>query len=288
MTEKVRQLTGVLAFPKRVTFVAATVFSVALLFSVPTSAQEGANLDDIQRQLDDSTDAENGTNPTKLTTQMGLQYSYNKINPNLNNGLLEFFYQHPIGDGSKALKLTVPFADNPNLRQNSNLFEDNAVGDVSLTFLNVFHLTPKAGAAYTAELFFDTGSKGAGYGQMALETSLFYAMFRDNGAIFAPAWVQTFGLEGGNTAGKKLNTTTLDFYYVPKLPNRKLFMTFDPAIVHNWESNDTFGSLQVTFGMLTGKLFGGDSQVFIKPGVGIGKDAPFDWSFEVGFKVLNF
>ncbi|GAA6182134.1 hypothetical protein NBRC116594_35720 [Shimia sp. NS0008-38b] len=288
MTEKQSQLVRVLAFSKRVSFVAATVCAVALLLSVPTSAQEGANLDDIQRQRSDSADAENGTNPTKLTTQMGLQYSYNKINPSLNNGLLEFFYQHPIGDGSKALKVTVPFADNPNLRQNLNLFEENAVGDVSLTFLNVFHLTPKAGAAYTAELFLNTASNGAGYGQMALETSLFYAMFLDNGAIFAPAWVQTFGLEGGNSAGKKLNTTTLDFYYVPKLPNRKLFMTFDPAIVHDWESSDTFGSLQVTLGMLTGKLFGGDSQVFIKPGVGIGKDAPFDWSFEVGFKVLNF
>ncbi len=288
MTGKQRQLSGVIAFSKSFTFVASTVFAVTLFLSVPTSAQDGANLDNIQRQLGDTADAENGTNPTKLTTQMGLQYSYNKINPSLNNGLLEFFYQRPIGDGSKALKLTVPFADNPNLRPNSNLFQDTTYGDVSLTFLNVFHLTPKAGAAYTAELFFDTASNDAGYGQMALETSLFYAMFLDNGSIFAPAWVQTFGLEGGNSAGNKLNTTTLDFYYVPKLSNPKLFMTFDPAIVHDWERDETFGSLQVTFGMLTGKLFGGDSQVFIKPGVGIGKDAPIDWSFEVGFKVLNF
>ena len=65
-------------------------------------------------------------------------------------------------------------------------------------------------------------------------------------------------------------------------------MTFDPAVVHDWENDKTFGSLQVTFGMSTGQAFGGDSQVFIKPGIQIGKDRPVDWSVQIGYKVLNF
>ena len=40
--------------------------------------------------------------------------------------------------------------------------------------------------------------------------------------------------------------------------------------------------------MLTGRAFGGDSQVFINPGILFGGDAPVDWSIQVGYKVLNF
>jgi len=224
----------------------------------------------------------NGTNPTLLTTKAGVQFQYNDINRNLDSDLLEFFYSQPIGDGSKAFEFTLPFANSP---YDSTM----DIGDISLKFTDVFYLTKQNGAAYVAELFLDTASRDDnGYGQFALETSLFYTYFLENGAIFAPAWVQTFGLEGGNDAGQKLNQTTFDFYYVPKLANPKYFMTYDPAIIHDWETDDTFGSLQITFGMLTGPLFGGDSQVFIKPGVLFGGDAPGDWSVQVGFKVLNF
>ncbi len=224
----------------------------------------------------------NGTNPTLLTTQAVVQFQYNEIDSNLDSDLLEFQYTQPIGDGNKAFRFTVPFANSP---------FDSAmdVGDISITFVDVFYLTEQNGAAYTAELFLDTANRSDnGYGQFALETSVFYAFFLKNGGIFAPAWVQTFGLEGGSSSGAKLNQTTFDFYYVPKLANPKYFMTFDPAIIHDWESDDTFGSLQVTMGMLTGRLFGGDSQVFVKPGVLFGGDAPADWSLQVGFKVLNF
>ena len=224
----------------------------------------------------------NGTNPTLLTTQAVVQFQYNEIDSNLDSDLLEFQYTQPIGDGNKAFRFTVPFANSP---------FDSAmdVGDISITFVDVFYLTEQNGAAYTAELFLDTANRSDnGYGQFALETSVFYAFFLKNGGIFAPAWVQTFGLEGGSSSGAKLNQTTFDFYYVPKLANPKYFMTFDPAIIHDWESDDTFGSLQVTMGVLTGRLFGGDSQVFVKPGVLFGGDAPADWSLQVGFKVLNF
>lgn len=224
----------------------------------------------------------NGTNPTLLTTQAVIQFQYNEIDTNLDSDLLEFQYTQPIGDGNKAFRFTLPFGNSP-------FDNDLDIGDISITFVDVFYLTKQNGAAYTAELFLDTAARDDnGYGQFALETSVFYAFFLKSGAIFAPAWVQTFGLEGGNDDDEKLNQTTFDFYYVPKLPNPKYFMTFDPAIIHDWENDNTFGSLQVTLGMLTGKAFGGDSQVFVKPGVLFGGDAPADWSLQVGYKVLNF
>lgn len=251
-------------------------------FAEPAMAQDGSNLNQVQSSVED---INNGTNPTLLTTQMGVQYQYNEINPALNTGLLELFYTKPIGDGSKAFRFNLPFSDSP-LNAPGN---DLRLGDISVTYIDVFHLTKKNGAAFTAELFLDTAETAAsGYGQFAMETSLFYAWFLNNGSIFAPAWVQTFGLEGGNSTGQGVNTTTVDFYYVPKLANPKYFMTLDPAVIHDWEADETFGSLQVTFGMMTGKMFGGDSQIFVKPGVLFGGNKPADWSVQVGYKVLNF
>ena len=244
----------------------------------------------------------NGTNPTLLTTQAGIQYQYNEINSDLNTGLAEMFYTQPFGAGGKrAFRLTIPGSDSPfNARpilgdasaaaeSDDRVGEELRLGDISVTYIDVFYLTPENGAAFTVELFLDTAETDfAGYGQFAAETSIFYAWFLDDGSIFAPAWVQTFGLEGGNDQGVDVNVSTFDFYYVPKLANPKYYLTFDPAVIHDWESDDTFGSLQVTFGMLTGRAFGGDSQVFIKPGILFGGDAPADWSIQVGFKVLNF
>ncbi|GAA3713185.1 hypothetical protein GCM10022421_20530 [Oceanisphaera sediminis] len=243
----------------------------------------------------------NGTNPTLLTTQATVQYQFNQINSDLNTGLLEFQYTQPIADGSKALKFTLPFSDSP-LNAKPQLTDTASIasiddrvgdevrlGDASVTFVDVFHLTKENGAAYTLELFLDTAETDtSGYGQFAMETSLFYAYFLKSGAIFAPAWVQTFGLEGGNDQDLDVNVSTFDFYYVPKLANPKYFMTYDPAIIHNWESDETFGSLQINFGMMTGRVFGGDSQFFVKPGVMFGGEAPGNWSIQVGYKILNF
>lgn len=242
---------------------------------------------------DDLGEINNGTNPTLLTTQFGIQYQYNEINSNLNTGLFEAFYTQPFGAGGKrAFRFTVPVSDSPfnaDPKFGGTPGNDFTLGDISLTYIDVFYLTERNGSAFTFELFLDTADEPtAGYGQLAGETSIFYAWFLNNGAIFAPAWVQTFGLEGGNSQGQDVNQTTVDFYYVPKLANPKYFMTFDPAIVHDWETDATFGSLQITFGMLTGRAFGGDSQITVKPGILFGGDRPAEWSLQVAYKILNF
>jgi len=241
-------------------------------------AQDPGTLVNVEERME----INNGTNPTLLTTQAGIQYQHTDIGSGLHAGQFEAFYTQPFGDGDKAFRLTVPFANSP-------LESDLELGDVSFTYIDVFYLTEKNGAAFTAELFFDTAKRfDNGYGQYALETSVFYAFFLDDGSIFAPAWVQTFGLEHGNEFGIDVNVSTFDFYYVPKLANPNIYLTFDPAVIHDWENDDTFGSLQITFGLLTGKAFGGDSQVFVRPGVLFGGDRPADWSIQIGYKVLNF
>jgi hypothetical protein len=256
--------------------------ATALAFVTPAWAQE--NLGTLSQKRADGAEVNNGTNPVLLSTGAGVQYTYNDFaNSSLSSGLWEAFVELPFGSRKQfQLKLTVPYAD-------SALDSDFGLGDASLKFVHVVDVNASRGIAYTAELFLDTADRpDLGNGQEVLEFSAFYAKFLPGGNIFAPAWVQRFGLDGGGSNGQDVNLTTFDVYYVPKLANPKFYMTFDPNVNYDWETDKAFASLQVTLGMLTGKLAGGDSQVFIKPGIYAGADRPLDFSIEVGFKVLNF
>jgi len=256
---------------------AATIFLTA-----PALAQD-ANVGAVAEKTANSEVVNNGTNPTLLSTTAGIQYTYNDIRGGFSSGLWEAYFGMPFGSRKQfSFQLKVPYAD-------SALDDDFGLGDVSLKFTHVVDVNASRGIAYTAELFLDTADRpDLGNGQEVLEFSAFYAKFLPGGNIFAPALVQTVGLDGKGSNGQDINRTTIDFYYVPKLANPKFFMTFDPALSYDWETDKGFASLQVTFGMLTGKVAGGDSQIFIKPGIYAGADRPLDFSVQVGFKVLGF
>lgn len=238
-----------------------------------------------QIQAQDTQPVNNGTNPTLLTTRATLTYQYNRVNagPSLNTDVFEASVSAPFGPTrNMALEFTLPYANGP--------FDSSFdTGDISLKFIHVADLNARRGLAYSVEYFADTASRpDIGNGEDVLEVSAFYAAFLQNGNIFAPAIVQTMGLDGGNAAGNKINRTALDFYYVPRLEDPKYFITLDPSLSYDWETDKGFAGLQVTLGMITGKAFGGDAQVFVKPGIYAGEDRPLDFSFQVGFRVLNF
>lgn len=252
------------------------------LLTAPALAQE--NVGTLPQKRADGEEVNNGTNPTLLSTIAGIQYTYSDFaNSGRSSGLWEAFAAVPFGSRKQfQFTLTAPYAD-------SALDSDFGLGDVSLKFTHVVDVNASNGIAYTAELFLDTADRpDLGNGQEVLELSGFYAKFFPGGSIIAPALVQTVGLDGNGSNGRDINRTTFDFYYVPILANPKFYMTFDPNVTYDWETDKAFASLQVTIGMLTGKLAGGDSQIFIKPGIYAGADRPLDYSVQVGFKVLDF
>ncbi len=253
------------------------------LLTAPALAQN-ANVGALAQKRADGEEVNNGTNPTLLSTIAGVQYTYNDFaNSSRSSGVWEAFAAIPFGSRKQfQFTLTAPYAG-------SALDSDFGLGDVSLKFTHVVDVNASNGIAYTAELFLDTADRpDLGNGQEVLELSAFYAKFFPGGTIVAPALVQTAGLGGTGSNGQKINRTTFDFYYVPKLANPKFYMTFDPNVTYDWETDKGFASLQVTLGMLTGKVAGGDSQIFIKPGFYAGADRPLDFSIQVGFKVLGF
>jgi hypothetical protein len=162
------------------------------------------------------------------------------------------------------------------------------MGDVSVKVNHLLTLTREYGVVVAGELVFDTASRlEGGTGKHVFKGNAIYARFLAGGDIFAPAIVHSISL-GGDSNRAKVNNTVFDFYYVPKLADPKTFVTFDPALSFDWESDTKFASLAVTIGRAIGPAFGGSSQVFVKPTLFGGGDRPGKWGVELGYKVIGF
>jgi hypothetical protein len=85
-----------------------------------------------------------------------------------------------------------------------------------------------------------------------------------------------------------VNFTRVNLYLVPDFGVERLYLTIDPAFTRDWEAGSSYGDIAFTVGFTMGRILGADSQVFLRPGTGIGAARSFDWSVEIGFQLLNF
>jgi hypothetical protein len=225
-----------------------------------------------------------GTDPTQLSTAADVSIEHLDLRNGFDTQTLTFGIGIPVGEDKRtSIRLKVPFAANDVLG-NDGL----GLGDMSVKVTRVLKVTRKYGIVVGGELAFDTASRiELGSGKTVFKGSFVYAMFQKNGAIFAPSLVHNISIAGKDTRSD-VNSTTLDLYYVPRLKNRQLFMTIDPAFTYNWENDDNFASLSVTMGRKLGKMLGGAGQISVKPTIFIGADRGANWGMQMTFKVLNF
>lgn len=227
---------------------------------------------------------DNGTDPSKLLTVAEAKYEYLDLQNAFSSGTLRLSYSTPLDDAqSYALRVRVPVTYVDVLGN-----DGYDIGDASLEISHVFGLTKAHAFVAKGELIFDTaGRPELGTGQNVFKGTFIYAKFLEGGNIFAPALVQSNSLWGdGNRPD--VNSTTIDFYYVPKLANPKNLITYDPALNFDWENDKQFFSLAITFGRVLGPQLGGNGILFVKPSIFAGSDKPGSWGLEVGYKVIGF
>lgn len=227
---------------------------------------------------------DNGTDPTKHSRAVGITGKYTDLGSGNYNNAPYVFFQTPVSqDGRTSVRVEVPYV-NTNLGDNS----DYGLGDASIKLTNVFKMNKQYGIVFSGKMIFDTADKVEhGTGKNVFEGTMITAFFLKNGAIFAPSVVQSNSVSGAAERAS-VNTTTVDFYYVPKLANHRLFMTIDPSLNSNWETNAEFVELAVTVGYMLGTAFGGHDQVYTKPFVMGGQERPADWGIEIGYKIIGF
>ncbi|QRZ12868.1 hypothetical protein JWJ88_09725 [Paracoccus methylovorus] len=239
---------------------------LALMLAAPAIAQ--------------SQESDNGTDPTKLRRTFWTSYEHMDLSSDASRGTFKLMYEAPISPKT-SLRLTLPVVgfDAPGIESGSD------VGDIALRATHLLSVTRERGIVLQGELIGDTAGRAElGYGATVVKATAIYAKFLEGGRIFAPAISHTQSIGGD----RQTRETTIDFYYVPKLPDPAWYMTVDPAIISDWENDRVYSSVAVTAGRAVGKVGGGVAQVYLKPGIFIGNDRPADWSFEVGFRVIGF
>lgn len=262
--------------------VPAALLALALALAALSPAQLLAAEDPAHPGAEHRPD-DNGTDPTRVSRTVVLRYEHLDLNRGFNSDVLRFLYTHPLGEGLSAVfKLPVSRVD---VLGNTRA----GLGDVSVQLGKVFGLTKEGGNIVQAEMTFDTATRPElGGNQNVLKGTYIRAFFLKDGAIFAPALVHSVGLWGMGDA-PRVNLTTTDFYYVPKMADPRNLVTFDPNINYNWYNHDLFASLAVTLGRNLGKSpFGGNHFILVKPAVVFGNDRPYRWGVELSYKVIGF
>jgi hypothetical protein len=223
---------------------------------------------------------DNGTDPTKLTQTLTAAYEYLDLRNGFFRGTFKPSYRIPLG-AHTSVTLQVPFV-------RTDLAGDDGfdLGDASAKFSHVYKLTRQYGIVLTGEVVFDTAARPElGGGATVFKGTVIYAKFLRTGAIFAPA----LGLNDSiGHDGRPTRSVVADFYYVPKLSDRRYFITVDPALTGDLENDAEFASLAITFGRLLGPGFGGTAQLYAKPSVFAGSERSADWGIEIGYKLVGF
>lgn len=258
---------------------AALVIAALAVLSPPQSlAAEDAKHPRAEHEPDD-----NGTDPTRVSRAVQVKFEHLALRNDGRSDILRFVYTQPLGDGfSASVKLPLAQVD-------TALVSGSGLGDVSVELGKVFGVTKEGGNVLKAELFFDTATRPElGNGNSLLKATYIRAFFLEHGDIFAPAWVQSVSLRSGADR-PKINLSTVDLYYVPKMADPRNLVTFDPSLNYNWENGNYFAGLAVTLGRNFGPSpIGGNHFVLVKPAVLIGGNRPNNWGLELIYKVIGF
>jgi len=231
---------------------------------------------------DDTAKDTSGTNPTLLLRSVNLSNEYSELQSGhyLNN--LSLKYTEPFMDGKMSLKLNVPA-----------LWTDagpgaSGFGDISLKWTWVASVAKTDGWVINAELFAPTGDDFFTGDQWVAAPGITYVRFLSPEIIVAPAYVHSLGF-AGNERAADVNAGTVDLYVVYRPQGKLWWLTADLTASINYENtNQTPMSFELSYGRKLGKLGGSTVNGFLRPGIGIGEDRPYDWSIQAGISIIGF
>jgi hypothetical protein len=225
-----------------------------------------------------------GTNPAQLTRsfQLGADLRW------LANG--RWFHQpnirytEPFADDKMSITIKLPFALT-NVDRGRNLL---GFADVSAKWTWVAYLDQRQAIVPSFEITAPTASeKVMGVGRWTASPGLTYAMFLSPEWILAPAavYVTSFGGDKNRANVSRLDT---DLYAVYKPQGQRWWVTQDLTISRDFITRKWPASYKVALGINLGRIGDAAVNLALRPGIGIGVDKPFRYSFEVNLSVVGF
>jgi hypothetical protein len=226
-----------------------------------------------------------GTNPTNLMRALIIGNDFRQL-PGSNgrwysNSYLRF--AQPFADGKMNLVIEAPLGT-------TNLLGGTRAGfsDASLKWNWVAHVNQSFGIVPSFKLTAPTASQDIfGTGRWTAASGLTTAFFLSREWILAPAFVHTvsFGAPNGRA---NINRTDFDLYAVYKPQGRNWWLTGDLTVGYDYIARTWPASFKLALGTNVGKINDANVNLSIRPGVGIGRDRPANWSLEVSLSVVGF
>ena len=236
-----------------------------------------------------------GTNPLNFTYDARLYNEYRWLNTDGDGhqNLTTFEFRAPFASGKwqfrgkiRGVNLSADFNDD-----GTKDVDYGGFGDMDLRFMTVPYMNLQKGQAVAAgvEFFLDTASEDAlGAGANSVAPFVFWAHFNPvgPGSIFVPGYQHTYSFDE-NEGRSQVNQGVIDMFLVKTWNQNQYWGYIDPQVFLDYEANEEFMLLELQGGMMLDKYWGtkGNS-VWIMPSFGLGTDRPYDFSLEIGYKII--
>lgn len=226
-----------------------------------------------------------GTNPAVLSPTLSVSNEYRFLENERYFDLTNFRYTEPFANGSAAIRVTVPVeaTDLP-------LGDSQAgLGDVAAKFSWIPSISKSDAFILSTEIFAPTASKDIlGTGKWVVAPGITWANFVSPELIVAPAYIHSFSFAGSDRR-TDVNRGDFDLYVVYRPHGQHWWITSDTTVSRDFENKTTPISWELAFGRTLMHLEGGGAvNGYIRPGIGIGHDRPYDFNIEVGISIVNF
>jgi hypothetical protein len=236
-----------------------------------------------------------GTNPMNFTFDARLYNEYQWLNTPGGGGhnITTAEFRAPFAGGKWQFrgKIRGEFLNADLNNDGNDDIDESGFGDMDLRFMTIpyLNLKKKMAVALGAEFFLPTASEDAlGTGAWTVSPLIFLGFFNPlgPGSIIVPGYqhkISVYEDDGRDQVHQGL----IDFFIVKTWSDNQYWGYIDPQILLDYENDKEFMLLELQAGMMTDKYFGTKGHsVYILPSFGVGVDRPYDFSIEVGYKIV--
>ena len=234
-----------------------------------------------------------GTNPANFTFDARLYNEYRWLNPDTKGdgyqNITTFEFRAPFGSNKWQFrsKLRGVILKTDLTGDGTDDIDESGFGDIDLRIMNIpyFNVKKKFAVALGVEFFLNTASEDAlGAGATSIAPLIFLGFFNPlgPGSVFFPGYQHTFSIDEDD-GRSRVNQGLIDMFLVQTFKENKFWTYADPQIILDYENDDYYMLLELQGGMMVGPK---GHSAYIMPSFGVGTDRPYDFSLEVGYKII--
>ena len=254
-------------------------------------AQEGESATEAEEIEEAFEKDKTGTNPLNFTFDARLYDEYRWLNTDGDGSqnLVTAEFRAPFASGKWQIRAKVRSV---NLKAdfNDDGFNDvsqSGFGDTDIRIMTVPYLSMEKmmGVGVGVEAFIDTASEDAlGAGATSLAPFIFLGFFNTigPGSIFVPGYQHTFSIDEADGVSE-VSQGLIDMFLVKTWSENRYWGYVDPQIVLDYKEHTEFMLLEIQAGMMLGRA---GHSIWAMPSFGVGTDRPYDFSLEIGYKIV--